>query len=194
MNAIDISNKRFGKLLVLYPTGNRKHSSIEWLCKCDCGNEISIPLNSLTKKTEPTRSCGCLRKDPIMNALKHKNRTTYYNIGYGVCSFNHIYLSYEKGAKRRNLEFNLTKEQFRELTNKNCFYCSSPPTNTFKLKFAYGECIYNGIDRVDNSKGYNIENCVPCCKKCNLAKGTMTQDEFYSWVKNVAQNIFGAQV
>ncbi len=30
---------------------------------------------------------------------------------------------------------------------------------------------YNGIDRVDNSKGYILSNCKPCCGHCNYIKG-----------------------
>jgi hypothetical protein len=43
----------------------------------------------------------------------------------------------------------------------------------------------NGIDRVDSSKGYTVENSVPCCKFCNTAKNTMSEEEFYRWVKRV---------
>ena len=43
----------------------------------------------------------------------------------------------------------------------------------------------NGIDRVDSSKGYTLENSVPCCKYCNIAKHTMTSTEFYAWVRRV---------
>lgn len=41
----------------------------------------------------------------------------------------------------------------------------------------------NGIDRVDSSKGYTVENSVACCKYCNTAKNTMTESEFYTWTK-----------
>jgi hypothetical protein len=44
---------------------------------------------------------------------------------------------------------------------------------------------YSGIDRVNSSIGYNKENCVPCCDKCNKAKLAMTKEEFLEWVKAV---------
>jgi hypothetical protein len=34
---------------------------------------------------------------------------------------------------------------------------------------------YNGIDRVDNEKGYLVENCVPCCFTCNSLKKSVTK-------------------
>ena len=43
----------------------------------------------------------------------------------------------------------------------------------------------NGIDRLDSNLGYTLENCVPCCKYCNIAKNTMLVDEFLLWVGRV---------
>ena len=37
---------------------------------------------------------------------------------------------------------------------------------------------YNGIDRLDNSKGYEKENTVTCCGICNKMKLTLTLKEF----------------
>ena len=45
--------------------------------------------------------------------------------------------------------------------------------------------LHNGIDRVDNSKGYHPENCVPCCKTCNIAKQSMSVEEFLAWARRV---------
>ena len=41
---------------------------------------------------------------------------------------------------------------------------------------------HNGIDRVDPSKGYTIDNCVSCCSKCNYAKHDMTISEYNEWL------------
>ena len=46
----------------------------------------------------------------------------------------------------------------------------------------------NGLDRVDSSKGYTIDNVVPCCAICNTAKNKMTQKEFKEWIKTVYEN------
>ena len=43
----------------------------------------------------------------------------------------------------------------------------------------------NGIDRIDSSKGYVFDNCVPCCKHCNIMKMTMTIDEFINKIKKI---------
>jgi endonuclease I len=33
-----------------------------------------------------------------------------------------------------------------------------------------------------NSKGYSLENSVPCCKECNHSKGDMTMDEWRTYM------------
>ena len=118
---------------------------------------------------------------------------------YGEAAFNYVYRNYKRNAKNRGLSFKLSRNEFRQLTQQNCRYCGIEPynraTGTRKdtRKRFYGDYIYNGIDRVDASCGYNIENCVPCCKKCNRAKDTMSEDEFFHWVKTVFKHLHGGQ-
>lgn len=38
--------------------------------------------------------------------------------------------------------------------------------------------LVNGIDRIDSSKGYNKENCVPCCFLCNKMKSNLYYKDF----------------
>lgn len=57
----DITNQRFGRLVALYPTEERQGGKIIWLCKCDCDNEVKVPIDRLTGKN--TQSCGCLSKE-----------------------------------------------------------------------------------------------------------------------------------
>jgi hypothetical protein len=44
-----------------------------------------------------------------------------------------------------------------------------------------------GIDRKDNTKGYVLENSLPCCYLCNRAKGDKPYEEFILWVVRLAQ-------
>lgn len=37
----------------------------------------------------------------------------------------------------------------------------------------------SGLDRVDNDKGYTVENSVACCTRCNTMKSTYCLEEFY---------------
>ncbi|AAC96857.1 hypothetical protein PBCV1_A490L [Paramecium bursaria Chlorella virus 1] len=76
------------------------------------------------------------------------------------------YSSYK--SKMKNKDFQLTKEQYVTLCQENCTYCGRMCTETHT----------NGIDRVDNTRGYILDNCVSCCGSCNIAKGTLNVEEF----------------
>lgn len=59
---IDITGKRFERLVALYPTQERtKKGGIIWHCRCDCGNEVDASYNEL--KYANMKSCGCRKKE-----------------------------------------------------------------------------------------------------------------------------------
>ena len=61
-NIADISGRRFGRLVALYPTERRDgRGSVYWRCRCDCGNTANITEASLTHGN--ARSCGCLKAE-----------------------------------------------------------------------------------------------------------------------------------
>lgn len=70
----DLSGKKFGKLLIIKPTEERKNGSIVWECVCDCGNTVYV--NSKNLVCGDTKSCGCLRSKgefQIEQLLKENN-------------------------------------------------------------------------------------------------------------------------
>lgn len=146
----DLTGKRFNRLVVISYAGRfTKYKIIKWNCKCDCGNEIIVSTNSLNSKT--TGSCGCYSRD--LNRLPS-----------GQAELNRIISSYKSNAINRGLKWELSLEEAVNLFKGNCYYCNSNPLN--------------GIDRVDNNQGYTLDNCVPCCKICNMMKKDLTINEF----------------
>ncbi len=82
----------------------------------------------------------------------------------------HLYYNqYIRGATIRYKEFKLTLDEFTEIISKPCYYCNQ--SNEYNI---------NGIDRVDNNKGYLKDNIVACCFICNRMKHTLDLDEFIS--------------
>lgn len=58
----DIKDQRFGSLVAMEPTGkSNKTKQRIWRFRCDCGTVIERPISEVTKKTNPTHSCGCSR-------------------------------------------------------------------------------------------------------------------------------------
>jgi hypothetical protein len=94
---------------------------------------------------------------------------------------------YYRGAIKRNLCFILSRVEFESLILKNCYYCGDPPSLRLVNNNPF---ICNGIDRVDNSVGYLIENCVPACKICNVMKSSKNRDDFISHCIKIAKKVF----
>jgi len=85
------------------------------------------------------------------------------------------YHRYKYSAKVRGHKFNLSKEEFMRLLNEKsiCKYCGVGG----KL----------GLDRVNNSIGYLLDNVVPCCRTCNTLKKTMSKDKYINICISVAK-------
>ena len=81
---------------------------------------------------------------------------------------------YIASANRRGLQFNVPEEVFATLINKDCVYCGHPALEK-----------RNGIDRMDNAKGYIMGNIVSCCFKCNQMKGKLTVEEFLEHIRSI---------
>lgn len=86
----DLTGQKFWKLTVIkqvedYISPKGRHEA-QWLCKCDCGNEVVVRGDCL--RNHLTKSCGCLQKEVVVgNNKKHKKYNTYdlsgeYGIGY----------------------------------------------------------------------------------------------------------------
>lgn len=67
---IDLTEQRFGRLVVIRRNGKNKHNHVIWLCLCDCGTEINVISDRL--RNGNTKSCGCFRRE--INT-KHGHRT-----------------------------------------------------------------------------------------------------------------------
>ncbi len=74
-------------------------------------------------------------------------------------------------AERRNISFELSREELKSIVLKPCVYCN-----------CIGEGYYGlgagGIDRVDSTQGYKLANCVPCCYTCNRMKLNYSKTDF----------------
>lgn len=82
------------------------------------------------------------------------------------------YSSLRNRCFKKQIEFDLTKEIFDFITRSPCLYCGKLDING-----------YVGIDRINNFKGYNLDNCVPCCKYCNISKNNRSLEDFLEHIK-----------
>lgn len=172
--AESLLGRRFGRLVVVSFAGRNANRNKVFNVKCDCGVEKMVTLPNLIHGN--TVSCGCKRIDSPPN-----RKEKYYS------SMWDLYKKYKMSGVRRGYGFGLTLEQFKELTSGACVYCGILPCKENNNKNYNGFYKYNGIDRVDNSRGYEIGNCVSCCEVCNRMKLKMTKEEFLKQVRKIVE-------
>ena len=173
---IDITNKKYGKLLVLKFNGfKNKNKCSTWECLCDCGKICIIYGSNL--RTGNSTCCGCERILDVKRKIP------------GFSNRNSVLHSYARHCKEYNREWLLTNEEAYEIFQSNCYYCGTKPSQIRKTRKLALPYIYNGIDRIDNNLGYTKENCVPCCKYCNYAKRDRTIKDFFDWAKKLGENL-----
>lgn len=68
---IDITGKRFGRLVVLKQEESVKGAT-RWLCRCDCGKEKVVFKSSLISGN--TVSCGCWQREKMVKHYQTKTR------------------------------------------------------------------------------------------------------------------------
>lgn len=98
-----------------------------------------------------------------------------------------IWNSYKKGAKKRNLAFDITPEDILELYKKQNGLCAFTgaklicnSTNSAKNNWS--------IDRIENNKGYTKDNIILVAKTANMFRNRSTIKEFLEFCNMVACN------
>jgi hypothetical protein len=143
----------FGKWTLLSKTGRGSY-----VCRCECG--IEKPIGS-TELLRGARKKGCRR----------------CQIGFSkeTARRNELYGSYVLNAKKRKLDFALSRQEAELMFVSTCHYCGKLPSPN------------NGIDRMDNSIGYFPTNCVACCGLCNRIKNVLGYEEFFAHLKSILE-------
>jgi len=108
------------------------------------------------------------RKPRIFKTGNKKN--DYYRTLDG--KFTH----YKGQAKARNIDFNLSRKDFKALWQQPCSYCGSTIDTI-------------GIDRIDSSKAYSQGNCISCCQTCNSMKNEKSDGEFRAQINLIESHI-----
>ena len=160
----DYIGKKFGNLTIVSLLPIKKGQGRIWLCKCDCGQTKEVRTTNL--KNGFVQSCGCLNQRGLPK---------------GESGARHLYRHYVFSAKRRKIPFNISLENFKILTSKNCTYCDTPPlkiVKSYDAKSSHSFYHYNGLDRINPSRGYTLDNVEPCCTICNIMKWTFSKEDF----------------
>lgn len=181
----NIINHKFGKLLVIKQLEERGNKGqIRYECVCDCGNKHITSGESI--RSGKSKSCGCNRKTP---PNKNKDRE--------AAIWKYLYQStIIKRNKKWGIVGDISLEDFIFFSKEPCYYCGLENSNVAQDRRGWrknkqvSETVikFNGIDRFDSSKGYWSDNVETCCRYCNCAKNTMSEDEFINYIKRVYEH------
>ena len=135
---------------------------------------------------EYTRTCSKCKTE--LNAEVNFNRKLSTVDGYDTrCHECHRknrqtprvrFVSLRKGAKDRGYDWTLNYEDTSGLLLDDCHYCGKHSIEEVKM---------HGLDRVDNDRGYHMDNVVTCCEQCNSAKSAQTYEYFIQQAHNIAK-------
>lgn len=146
---IDLTGKRFGRLVVIEQDDFVKYDRPRWLCRCDCGNEIVVRGNSL--RQGDTVSCGCVKKE-------HARALAEFHITHGRSKSRiyHIWFSMKSRCHK------VKAPDYSRYGGRGIIVCDEW-RNSFQA--FYDWAIANGyqedlsIDRINNNGNYCPENC-----------------------------------
>jgi hypothetical protein len=92
---------------------------------------------------------------------------------------------YRRSAVDRGLAWGLADDLFESLIGSPCFYCGVPPSESKNG--------HNGIDRIDSKAGYDPDNVVACCTRCNAMKMGLTREAFIEHAIRIARHLGGVK-
>jgi hypothetical protein len=168
MKALNLAGMRFGRWTVLesaspMPYGKERIEFTAWKCKCDCGTVRVVSTCNINSGR--SNSCGCLKAERIKALTGEKHHCSIRPFE----SLYHCLLSTNR-HRRIPVIVELTYEQFLAFTRfSECHYCHGTISWTKYGLGRSGSSAYN-LDRKDNTLPYSVENCVPCCWRCNNGK------------------------
>lgn len=164
----------FGPMKVIERVEKNDSKNSWWKCICNICNSIKIYRRV---DLYPNRiSCGCIRAPSGNKAYDFK--------GYGHISRAH-FNKIKDTAKRKKIEFDISIEDMWNLYLKQNKKCSLTKRE-INFGLSYKSKTKNAsLDRIDNCKGYIIENVQWVHKDINYIKYTNSEKELYNICKNI---------
>ena len=167
--------KTFGNLLVLTFERRNERGQTFWKCKCKCGKEKIIRGDHLLDAK--TKSCGCNNQ-----GARHHRWKGCGEIGGWTWN------NYKLGASRRKIPFQITVKEMWDVFEKQNRKCALTGEELILPLIQKNDISSNAsLDRIDNTKGYTVNNIQWVTKKINFMKGKLSQSNFIKLCHMVSQ-------
>jgi hypothetical protein len=174
----------FGKLTIIEAytvrlSNGKTHARLH--CRCECGKEIDIFRSSM--KSRKQLSCGSRECEP------DRFKKTTGSANYRFKGYENIraatWSKYQRGAKSRGLDFDLSIKEAWELYENQGRKCA---LSGVPISFEGGKPSNTSasLDRIDSSKGYSLYNVQWVHKTVNLMKNVLSVEEFLKWCSLVS--------
>lgn len=143
-----------------------------WRCRCDCGGTTLATENQLLYGTK--HAC---------EKCSRKSGADKVRLPDGLSGLHRWWRELTRSAKLRGYSVGIDFDDVVELCKHGtCYYCGCAPQMT-----SYGVYML-GLDRRDNTRGYEKDNVVPCCGRCNVMKRNDTEEAFFSRIVQIARH------
>lgn len=181
--------QRFGLLTVIEerPPTPAGHSS--WLCRCDCGREVTRTSTSI--KRSQFSSCGCWHRcgadNPLYRGVGEISGSWFWSVVYRSASGRKSRYAIER---KLDIDIHFIWELFLK-QNRKCALSGVEltfPKNNNKEEYKKSTA---SLDRIDSSKGYTKDNVQWVHKDINKMKNVFSNDYFIKMCTLVSKNHSG---
>lgn len=170
MRPLNLEGQVFGSWTVITQVPSRNGKRY-WRCKCACGNEGDVQTAVL--RQGKSRSCGCF--------YRGSNRADWK--GAGELS-GMRWAQLLANARQRNIPTVMSIHEAWQVFTRQSGACA---LTGLPLSFDRGDQTAS-LDRIDNSKGYEVGNVHWVHKDVNLMKNKLDIDYFKHLCKLIAVN------
>lgn len=176
----NLTGQIFGMLEVKRMVRDKQN---RYVCEvqCICGGHNKL-VNHQSLLKGRTTSCGCRRDQYIKNTGKNSSTYTGYEEIRGTW-----WRKIKVGAERRGHEWNLSMKDAWELFEKQNRKCILTGIPIYFGRSGKNKEQTASIDRINNCKGYSIDNIQWVHKNINLMRNKLSIEEFQEMCKLVAK-------
>lgn len=155
MRTLDLTNKRFGKLIAIKRGPSLKFGSAPhttWTCACDCGKLVTVETQKL--RSGHTKSCGCFRIEFT------RMKSTTHGHSAGKIKTGRSSPEYAAWSNAKERCYNRNNKRYKHYGARGIVMCDQW-RNRFESFYEHMGPRPRGasLDRIDNDGNYEPGNC-----------------------------------